>query len=198
MNPGLPPLAGRIAALALLLLLLALIWLAGIAPLLNGYRADRESVAFAGEQLPRLRRLAGEAPLLRVELDRAARDPAGRTRLLGGTSDALAGADLQNRVARDATRHGLALRSAQILPPVAEEGFRRIGVRVALEGDLGGLRRLLYGIETAPAFLFVDNLEIRSRSGGRIVRRQNTKAQAQAQLLSIRFDVYGYRREVAP
>jgi general secretion pathway protein M len=197
-SPGLPPLAGRIAALALLLALLAVVWLAGIAPLLDGYRADRETVAFASEQLPRLRRLAGEAPMLQAELDRAVRDPAGRTRLLGGASDALAGADLQNRVSRDATRHGLALRSAQILPPAAEEGFRRIGIRVALEGNLGSLRRLLYGIESAPTFLFVDNLEIRSRGGGRILRRQAGQAQAQAQQLAIRFDVYGYQRETAP
>jgi len=196
-SPGLPPLVGRIAALALLLALLALVWLLGLAPLLDGYRADRETVAFASEQLPRLQRLAGEAPMLRTELDRAARDPAGRTRLLGGTSDALAGADLQTRVSRDATRHGLALRSAQILPPVAEEGFRRIGIRVALEGSLGGLGRLLYSIETAPAFLFVDNLEIRSRSGGRIVQRRNVQAQPEDRL-AIRFDVYGYRREAAP
>jgi len=199
MSPGLPPLAGRMAALALLLALLALVWLAGVAPLLDGYRTDRETVAFASEQLPRLRRLAGEAPMLRAELDRAARDPAGQTRLLGGTSDALAGADLQNRVSRDATRYGLALRSAQILPPAAEEGFRRIGIRVALEGSLGGLRRLLYDIETAPTFLFVDNIEIRSRSGGRIVQRRNTQQQAEAEeRLAIRFDVYGYRRETAP
>ena len=66
MIPGLPPLAGRIAALALLLALLAVIWLAGIAPLVNSYRADRETVAFANEQLPRLQRLASEAPLRRA------------------------------------------------------------------------------------------------------------------------------------
>jgi general secretion pathway protein M len=197
MITGLPPLAARFAALALLLALLAVIWLAGIAPLVGSYRADRETVAFANEQLPRLQRLASEAPLLRAELDRITRDPAGQTRLLGSTSDALAGADLQNRVSSAATRHGLALRSAQILPSAEEEGFRRIGIRVALEGDLAGLRHLLYGVETAQTFLFVENLEIRSRSGGRVIqRRKNVKPQQQ--LLAIRFDVYGYRRGTAP
>ncbi len=197
MSPGLPPLAGRLAALALLVGLLALVWLLGLAPLLDGYRADRETVAFVTEQLPRLERQAAEAPMLRAELERAARDPTGRTRLLGGASDELAGADLQTRVSRDATRHGLALRSAQILPPVDEEGFRRIGIRVALEGTLGGLRRLIYNIETAPTFLFIDNLEIRSRSGGRIVQRQNAPAPPEERL-AIRFDVHAYRRESAP
>lgn len=200
MNQGLPPLAGRLAALVLLLALLGLIWLAGIAPILASYRADRETVAFANNQLPRLERQAAEAPMLRAELARAARDPAGQTRLLSGASDALAGAELQNRISRETTRHGLSLRSAQILPTVTEEGFHRIGVRVALEGTLGGLRHLLYGIETAPTFLFVENLEIRSRSGGRIIRRQ---AQQQGrpnvdELLAIRFDVHGYRREGTP
>ena len=102
-----------------------------------------------------------------------------------------------DRVSSAATRHGLALRSAQILPSAEEEGFRRIGIRVALEGNLAGLRRLLYGVETAQTFLFVENLEIRSRSGGRIIqRRKNVKPQQQ--LLAIRFDVYGYRRGTAP
>lgn len=197
MTGGLPPLAGRIAALALLGALLAVLWLAVAAPAIDSYREDRDTVAFAAEQLQRLRQLAAATPVLRAELERIARDPAGRTRLLGGASDALAGAELQNRVSRDATRHGLALRSAQILPPAEEEGFRRIAIRVALEGNLAGLRRLLYGVETAPAFLFVDNLEIRSRSGGR-VRRQRDGTVRPDELLSIRFDVHGYRREKAP
>jgi hypothetical protein len=195
-NPGLPPLVGRIAALALLLALLALVWVVGLAPLLDDYRGDRETVAFASEQLPRLQQLAAEAPLLRAELERLSRDPSGSTRLLGGNSDDLAGADLQSRVSRDATRHGLALRSAQILPPVAEEGFRRIGIRVALEGSIAGLHRLLYSIETSPTFLFVNNLEIRSRSGGRVLQRQTQQRQA-AERLAIRLDVIAYRREAA-
>lgn len=197
MTPGLPPLIGRVAALALLLVLLALVWVVGLSPLLDSYRADRETVAFASDQLPRLQQLAASAPLLRAELERISRDPTGSTRLLSGASDALAGADLQNRVSQDATRHGLALRSAQVLPPVAEEGFRRIGIRVALEGSIAGLHRLLYTIETSPTFLFVDNLEIRSRSGGRIVQRQNQQIQADERL-AIRFDVVAYRREAAP
>jgi len=195
-SPGLPPLVARMAALALLLALLALVWVVGLAPLLDEYRTDRDTVAFASDQLPRLQRLAAEAPLLRAELERVTRDPSGSTRLLGGNSDALAGADLQNRVSRDATRHGLALRSAQILPTVAEEGFRRVGVRVALEGSIAGLHRLLYTIETSPTFLFVDNLEIRSRSGGRILQRQNQPVQLDERL-AIRFDVLAYRREAA-
>ncbi|UCH75171.1 MAG: type II secretion system protein M [Rhodospirillales bacterium] len=197
MSPTLPPMVGRLAAVALLITLLAGIWLVGLAPLVKSYRADRESVAFASEQLPRLQRLAAAVPLLQAELDRIARDPTGRTRLLSGASDALAGADLQNRASREATRHGLTLRSAQVLPPVAEEGFRRIGIRIALEGDLAGLRRLLYSIETAPTFLFIDNLEIRSRGGGRILQRRNQQVQPDERL-AIRFDVHAYRREVAP
>lgn len=197
MSPGLPPLVGRVAALALLLALLVLIWVVGLAPLLDDYRTNRETVAFANEQLPRLQQLAAAAPLLQAELDRVSRDPTGSTRLLSGSSDALAGADLQSRVSRDATRYGLTLRSAQVLPSVEEEGFRRIGIRIALEGSIAGLHRLIYNIETSPIFLFVDNLEIRSRSGGRILQRQNPQFQAQDRL-AIRFDVLAYRREATP
>lgn len=197
MTAPVPPVAGRIAALVLLGTILALVWMAGVTPLLDRYRADRELVAFAAEQLPRLQRLTAETPVLRAELDRVASDPAGRTRLLDGTSDALAGADLQNRVARSAKRYGLVMRSAQILPPAEEEGFRRIGIRVALEGEIAGLRRLLYAVETAPTFLFIDNLEIRSRGGARVVRRRDGKTKSEG-MLTIRFDVRGYRREEKP
>ena len=78
MTGKLPPFAGRLAALALLAAILVLAWVVGLAPLLEGYRADRQTVAFAAEQLPRLRQSAAEMPALRAEMNRAARDPAGR------------------------------------------------------------------------------------------------------------------------
>jgi len=195
-NLDMPVPMGRLAALGLLGAILAIVWLGVVGPLLDRYRGDRETVAFAAEQLPRLRQLASQTELLRAELDRIARDPAGQTRLLGGTSEALAGAELQNRVARDAAGHRITVRSAQVLPSLVEEGFRRITVRVTLEGNLSGLRELLYDIETAQTFLFVSDLEIRSRSGGRVILRREGQPQLD-EVLAVRMDIHGYRREEA-
>ena len=117
--------------------------------------------------------------------------------MLSGGGDALAAADLQNRLGKIAAANGIVLRSTQILPPQEEEGFRRIAVRVALEGDTGALLKILHGLETAPTLLFVDNLEIRARSGGR-VRRAPAGAPAPQVLLLIRFDLAGYIAGTGP
>ena len=64
-------------------------------------------------------------------------------------------------------------------------------MRVALEGGSPALLKILHGLETAPTLLFIDNLEIRARSGGRV--RRNPSATAQPEdLLLIRFDLAGY------
>ncbi len=191
MSRPLPPLVGRLLALAILAGLCVLLWLVAVQPLLGQFAGYRETVARADEQLPRLRGLAAMAPALQAELARIERDPSARTRQLSGRGDALAAADLQNRLGRIAAANGIVLRSTQILPPEEEEGFRRIAVRVALEGGSPALLKILHGLETAPTLLFIDNLEIRARSGGRV--RRNPSATAQPEdLLLIRFDLAGY------
>lgn len=197
MNRPLPPVAGRLLALAILAGLCAIVWVGATQPLLGLFTGYRETVIQAEEQFPRLRGLAAMTPTLEAELARIERDPSARTRMLSGGGDALAAADLQNRLGKIAAANGIVLRSTQILPPQEEEGFRRIAVRVALEGDTGALLKILHGLETAPTLLFVDNLEIRARSGGR-VRRAPAGAPAPQVLLLIRFDLAGYIAGTGP
>lgn len=191
MTPSLTPIASRALALTILVGLLVVLWLAAVQPLLDRFAAYRQTVQTAEEQLPRLRSMAAAAPALEADLARLQRDPTARTRQLSGDNDALAAAELQNRLGRFAAANGAVLRSTQILSPEEEEGFRRIAVRVALEADTEALLKILYGLETAPTLLFVDNLEIRARSGGR-VRRTSQGREAAADLLLIRFDLAGY------
>lgn len=200
MNRRLPLLVGRLLALAILAGICALVWLGVAQPLLGQFAGYRATVAQAGDQLPRLRGLAAMAPALEAELARIERDPSARTRQLSGGGDALAAADLQNRLGRIAAANGIVLRSTQILPAQEEEGFRRIAVRVALEGGTPALLKILHGLETAPTLLFVGNLEIRARSGGRVRRKaRNAKnAAAPEDLLLIRFDLAGYIAGAAP
>lgn len=198
MNRPLPPLAGRLLALAILAGLCALFWMGLAQPLFDIFGGYRETVAQADDQLPRLRRLAAAAPSLRAELTRIERDPSARTRQLSGGGDALAAADLQNRLGRIAAANNVVLRSTQILPAQEEEGFRRIAVRVALEGDTAALLKILHSLETAPTLLFIDNLEVRARSGGRVARRRTQNAAPPPNLLLIRLDLAGYIAGAAP
>jgi general secretion pathway protein M len=192
MTLRLPPAASRLLALAVLAGLLALTWVGGAQPLLDVFASYREAVTFADEQLPRLRALAAKTPALKAELARIESDPSARTRQISGNNDALAAADLQNRVGRLAAANDMVLRSTQILPPEDQEGYRRIAVRVALEGDTPALLKLLYSLETAQTLLFVDNMEIRARSGGRVRRTRGGATQAPEDILLVRFDLAGY------
>jgi general secretion pathway protein M len=198
MSRALPPLVGRLLALAILAGLCAFFWLAAVKPVLGLFAGYRETIARAEEQLPRLRGLAAMAPALEAELERIERDPAAHTRQLSGAGDSLAAADLQNRLGKIAAANGIVLRSTQILPPQEEEGFRRIAVRVALEGGTPALLKILHGLETAPTLLFVNNLEIRARSGGRVRRNPAGGATPPADLLMVRFDLAGYIAERQP
>jgi general secretion pathway protein M len=198
MSRPFPPLASRLLALAILAGLSVIVWLGMAQPLLGLFAGHRETVAQAEEQLPRLRGLAAMAPMLEAELARIERDPTARTRQLSGGGDSLAAADLQNRLGKIAAANGIVLRSTQILPPQEEEGFRRIAVRVALEGGTPALLKILHGLETAPTLLFVDNLEIRARSGGRVRREPAGGAARPADVLLIRFDLAGYIAETKP
>ena len=191
MSRNLIRIASRLLALTILAGLVAIIWIGVAQPLLGVFNGYRESVAEAEEQLPRLQRLAAMTPSLKAQLAQIRRDPSARTRQLSGRSDALAAADLQNRVSKIAGSHGIVLRSTQILPPADEEGFRRIAVRVALEGDTTILQKLIYALETSPTLLFIDNVEIRSRGGGR-VRRTREGAPPPVDKLFVRFDLAGY------
>lgn len=191
MNRELPPLAGRALAVAILLALLAGLWLGLGQPVVDRFSAYRARTAEAEDRLPRLRRLAASVPVLEQQLARMRRDPSARTRELSGASDALAAADLQNRVSRIASSQGAVLRSTQILPPTETDGFRRIAIRVAMETNTASLQKIFYQLETSSTLLFLDAVEIRSRSGGRVQRKSAQNAKVN-DTLSVRFELFGY------
>lgn len=197
MSRSVSPLSSRLAALALLFVFGAGLWFAIVSPLAGLFTSYRETVEVAEVQGARLQRLAAMIPRLRIQLARARRDPSMRGQLLRGASDALAAATLQNRVKQVAGRNGLTLRSVQDLAPVQEEEFRRIGIRVAFEGDVAAIEKVFHALETSPTLLFLDNVQIRSRGGGRIARKPS-RATAPENLLSVRFDVFGYTGGAGP
>lgn len=191
MTRSLSPVISRSLALAILFGVAAGIWFGVAGPVLDQMLLYRQTIAEAEERLPRLRRLAASAPMLQAQLAQLRRDPRARSRLLSGTNDSLAGADLQRRVNQIALQNGAVIRSTQPLPAQDEKGFRRIAIRIAMEGDTAALQKIFYTLETAPALLFIDNVQVRSRSGGRLRRLQGVNI-AQDETLAVRFDLAGY------
>jgi general secretion pathway protein M len=106
-------------------------------------------MATVAETLPRIRQEAeagGGAP------------PA----LLEGASDSIAGASLQGQVQEMASRAGLTLASAELLPAEAAGRYRRVSLRLSVSGSWPALVGLLQALEEGTPRMLVDELQVQN------------------------------------
>jgi len=189
---SLPSWVGRTAAVALLLGVFGLAYLYVISPVLDAYQGTDEEIAEARDMLERYETLAHNSAAYQSRLDKLNSQHSGTGVYLSGTTDALAAAELQNRVKGAVSAHAGRLRSIQNLPAKSDGDFLRVAVRVQFEANMASLHRILYGLEAAKPYLFVDNLDMRNRRA----RRRNTPVDFDPPL-TIRFDLSGYLRPEA-
>jgi general secretion pathway protein M len=100
-----------------------------------------------------------QSQALRDRYDRA------QSRLISGTTPTQVGAELQGRLSSMAAEAGLNVLSSQILKEEEVEGFRRIGVRLTLSGELEGVARMVAAIESGQSDLAVSLLEVNRKLG---------------------------------
>ena len=165
-HPSLPEgRRGQLAAAGLLLLVIALAYVAVVSPLLglyhdrSGHLADRQAYldhALATvDGLPALRNAAAEA----------VRSPTGAGgTFLAGDNDAMAGASLQGLLQDMAAAAGTTLVSEEVLPAEQQGRFRRISLRITLTADWPVLMALLQSVETSPYQLLIDDLQLHAAS----------------------------------
>lgn len=189
MMASLPPWVSRAAALALLLAVLALVYINLVSPLLQAYRTTDEDMERLVRLHGRYEALAATRPAYESQLAALQDRQAGHGVYLSGDTDALAAAELQDRVREVIRDHGAKLRSIQILPVKADGNFQRVTVRVQFNGTLAAVHRVLYDLEARKPFAFVENLDIRNRRGTR-----RNAAENQDPELMIRLDLSGYLR----
>lgn len=189
MSPTLPSWIGRIAALALLLGLFWGLYAAVVAPVLAERARIARELADGRDLFGRYRALAQGREVLRSRLDELAAQQAESGIYLGGETDALAGAELQEIVNGLVESGGGRLRSVQILPVKADGDFRRVGVRIQLMATVAQALRILYALEGGRTYLFIDTLDISNRRA----RRRKGQTDPDPELL-IRLDLSGYLR----
>jgi hypothetical protein len=98
-----------------------------------------------------------------TELER--RYAAAQARLLSGATPTQVGAELQGSLSSMASSAGLNVLSSQILKAEEDHGYRRVGVRLTLSGDLKGVVEMLSAIETGKTDIEVTLLEINRKLG---------------------------------
>ena len=85
---------------------------------------------------------------------------------------------------------GGTLRSIQVLPVEAENGFRRVTTRAQIKVTTPALRDLLHRIKASRPFLFIDRLDV--RLGRKRRARSNDKPDEEEVQLLVRMDISGF------
>jgi general secretion pathway protein M len=180
----LPPWTSPVLAALILLGMIAVGYLGLVAPVLDQLdEADRLQVEYR-QALEQGRAMGGRLTGLRAQLAGLKQDETAESGFLQGANESLAAAQLQNRIKAFVEASGGELRSTQVLPAHDEGKFRRIVVRGQMAASTVALQRIIYDIEAASPFLFLDNLDIRARS----MPQDGTPDDI---MLDVRFDLYG-------
>ena len=185
--------AGKALALGLCGILLVLAGRVVVQPLIEFHANQQEELALLGAQRARLARVQGELPELRQQVSdlRQQKQATDGQLLLPESSDAVAAATLQTKIKALGASLGAEINSVESLVPQPQDGFRRVGVRVVIRGDLNALTGILSALATTRPPLFVDNLEIRNGSFSAQPGSDTTSP------MNIGMDVYGFRVNIA-
>lgn len=188
------PWISRLVALLLMAAVVLAFFMLIVEPLRSAYATADAAIAEARETLLRYERIASLRASLEQQVADLARAGGTANSYLGGETDALAAAALQRRVASLFASSGGGVSSVQVLPTREEAGLRRVAIRLQFSSTIEPLVRILHELEVGRPALFIDNLDIRSRSpiGG---------VEAGADLepeLDVSLDLYGFLPSAAP
>jgi general secretion pathway protein M len=193
---GLPPLASRALALALLVALVALGWIGLVQPVIAKRHDVRAQIEQTRELLQRYRGITAGREELEAELAHWQREVLPKSGMLPGDNPAIVAAELQSGVSNVIKASDGNLLSIQILPGASEGKLRRVTVRVQFTANIEALTNILHELESARPYLFVENLQI--RAGGRGIRslasRLRRTSPQRIETLFVTGDVNGYMR----
>jgi general secretion pathway protein M len=186
-----PPIR-KVLAVVLLVAAVFAAWELVVRPIAAEFAEHEEAVEQNEQLLARFARVAASRGALEKERDRLRGEINGRSGLLAGNNPALVGAGLQDQIKGIVSNHGGRLQSAQILQATSQKEFTRVSVRVVMTSEVPSLQKILYDIETATPYLFVDDVDVRKR----VVRRprQQGRSPEVEEQLTVRLTVFGYVR----
>jgi len=163
-----------------------------VAPLLEMYSDGERSLADKRLLAQRLEASAAALPELQGQLSELKARASTRDITLDGNSDAIAAANLQSRLEKLAGSTGASIGSSEAIPAESRGAFRRIGLRLAVNGPYAAIANLLGAVDSAAPPLVLSNLQIHS-----MVRPMGGGDPANARL-DAAFEVYGFRGVEAP
>ncbi len=186
----LTPVQRRVLALILLLAVIVVVARVLIVPMWNIYSDNRDAIVQMEDSIARYARISAQVGSLRQAVEDLAEADELTRYVLAQESESIAAAALQERVKSIVTTSGGALTSTQVLPAVAEKGFKRVIVNVRMAVSIDALQRVLYELENGLPYLLASDMIILSRN----VRKRGRTGQS-VDLLDVRFNLSGYMRD---
>ena len=193
LRPGSP--LARTLALLLLAAAVAGGYLLVVLPVLHAYRDTGAAIEQAEVLLQRQRALAAQRPLLLAQIEEEKEQADALAGYLQGPSDALAAAQLQDRLKAVVEAAGGELRSTRILPAVEVQtspGTRRAALQVQMIVTIEGLAEVLYGLESGQPYLLIDELSVRNQRERRRRGEPDTEP-----MLDVSLKLSGFVREAS-
>ncbi|HTZ70830.1 MAG TPA: type II secretion system protein GspM [Acetobacteraceae bacterium] len=173
---------GRLLAVGLLIMALLVVWIGVVAPVVDWYSARAAQLSALNQRAAREAALI--ATLSTLKKDAAAATSQPTRAVLAGSTDAIAGASLQEQVQSMATNADAQLTSIETLPAEQVADYRRIGVRVEMNAQLPVVVALLKAVEEAQPSMLVDDIHLASTPVGPMATQLPLDAS---------FTVYGFR-----
>jgi hypothetical protein len=151
---------GRLLALGLTALALAVLWLGIVMPLIDWHSDRAEALAHQEVLTQRMEALAAALPSLQEQAKAVEAGGAGEAALLDGDNDSMASASLQERLQGMFMQAGVQLNSVETLPGDDAGAYRRIGLRISFNASWPVLMTVLKEMHVATPSLLVDELQL--------------------------------------
>lgn len=176
----------RSLAVGILILLIAIIGLLVAIPARMLHRHYDQALDTQVEYLGRYQRIVETRGDIQAALDKLKKLD-GRKHFLKNTGAALAASEIQEIAKNLIESNSARLISMQVVPQKEDSGYRRVTVNIQFYSNMTVLRKILYTLETAQPYLFVDNATIRSQLNAYYKPNPGVEPEMVAQ-----FDLSGY------
>jgi general secretion pathway protein M len=179
----------RVAALGLLAAALAFVALGVVKPIVGRFQELAQAIDEQREQLEQYGAVAAQAATVR-HLEQQRQTELALGEFLSGESETAMQSALQTTLTGMAQASGLRIRSARKLPERERPPFRLIGMGINVTADIESVQKVLYAIETARPYLFVEAADISPLGGA--------NPPPGRRMLEVRLDVFAAPRREQP
>ncbi len=186
-NTDLKPILLRAGAILSLFAAAVMAWTLLMAPWLNIHVNGADHIAESINVIARLKGIVALEPSMGQMTDDT-RIAVFAKNFLAGTEDALIIAELQTKLRELVVRHNSQLNSARTLPQKSSGGLTYLGLKIELRGQLEDIHHIVYEIETAEPFLFIDKAHFHLSDQLKIVEQSSQSVIPQ---LAVELDIFG-------